>query len=49
MDKIRQLGKDLSLKKNIVLYITVFAIIAILLSTVTFALCNDTVNKIIRQ
>lgn len=46
MDKIRQLGKDLSLKKNIVLYITVFAIIAILLSTVTFALCNDTVNKI---
>ena len=46
MEKIRQLGKDLSLKKSIVLYITVFAIISILLSAVTSVLCNDTVNKI---
>ena len=46
MDKIKQLEKNLSLKKSIVLYITVFAIIAILLSAGTSALCNDTLNKI---
>ena len=46
MDKIKQLAKNLSLKKSIVLYIAVFAIIAILLSAVTSALCNNTVNRI---
>lgn len=46
MDKINQFEKNLSLKKSIILYITLFAIIAILLSAETTRICKNTITKI---
>lgn len=46
MDKVKHLGKNLSLRKSIVLYLTVFVLIAFALSIVTTALCNYTVQNI---
>lgn len=46
MDQIRRFGKNLSLKKSIALYITIFAIIAILLSMITAGICENQITKI---
>ena len=39
MDKIKSFWRDLSLRKSIILYISVFVILAIALSTITSVLC----------
>lgn len=39
MDKIKNFWRDLSLRKSIILYISVFVILAIALSTITSVLC----------
>lgn len=46
MGQIKGLFKDLSLKKSIVLYISLFAAIAIFFSAVTAMLCNDANRRI---
>lgn len=46
MDKIRRFGKNLSLRKSIVLYLTVFILIALSLSIATAALCDNTTQNI---
>lgn len=46
MDKVRRLRRDLSLKKSIILYISVFAVLAVALSAATSALCDYAVQKI---
>jgi len=46
MDKVKSLWHDLSLRKSIVLYISVFALLAIVLSEATAALCNHWERKI---
>lgn len=46
MDKIKKVCGNLSLRKSIILYISVFVILAILLSTATAALCNNATQMI---
>jgi len=46
MDKIKRLLRDLSLRKSIILYISVFAVLAVLLSAATSGLCYHAVQKI---
>jgi len=46
MDKIKCFWRDLSLRKSIILYISVFALLAIMLSEATAALCNYWERKI---
>lgn len=46
MDKVKRLWRDLSLKKSITICIFVFAVLAIVLSTATSALCDYAENKI---
>jgi len=46
MGQIKELISDLSLKKSIVLYISLFAAIAIFFSAVTAMLCNNAENRI---
>lgn len=46
MDKITDRLRDLSLRKSIVFYISVFAALALLLSMLTAGLCNRTVRMI---
>jgi signal transduction histidine kinase len=46
MDKVKRIGKNLSLRKSIVLYIAIFIFIALVLSIVTVALCDNTVQNI---
>lgn len=40
MDQVKEIWKDLSLRKSIAVYITVFAGLAILLSMITLSLCD---------
>lgn len=47
MDKIRSMARNLSLKKSIVLYITVFAIIAIILCMATSLICEKITENIL--
>lgn len=46
MDKIERPGRNLSLRKSLIFYIVVFAVIAIILSVVTFSICGSIANKI---
>jgi signal transduction histidine kinase len=46
MEKIKHLWRNLSLRKSIVLYVFVFIIIALILSTVTALLCNNAAENI---
>lgn len=46
MDKIECSGRDLSLRKSLVLYVIVFAVIAIILSAMTLSICDCATNKI---
>ena len=46
MDKINYFKWNLSLRKSLVLYMLFFVLLALLLSTVTFSICNSAVNKI---
>lgn len=46
MDKIRQLAKNVSLKKSFILYVSAFAIFALLLSVATAALSQQAVHTI---
>lgn len=46
MDKIKNFWRDLSLRKSIILYISVFAILAIALSTITSVLCYQAEQEI---
>ncbi len=46
MDKVKHLWRDLSLRKSIILFISVFAVLAIALSAATSALCDYAVKKI---
>lgn len=47
MDKIKHLARDLSLRKSLVLYVVSFASLALILSTMTFSLCNDAAETIL--
>lgn len=46
MDKIKDIWRDMSLRKSIILYIFVFAVLAVILSTATSALCYRVEKKI---
>ncbi|MCM1044786.1 MAG: HAMP domain-containing histidine kinase [Candidatus Gastranaerophilales bacterium] len=46
MDKIERPGQNLSLRKSLIFYIVVFAVIAIILSEVTFSICSGSADKI---
>ena len=46
MDKIKYPGRNLSLRKSLVLYVVVFVLIALTLSVLTFALCDNAVQQI---
>ncbi len=46
MDKIKVIWRDMSLRKSIILYISVFAALAVILSTATSALCYHAEKKI---
>lgn len=46
MDKIDYPGRNLSLRKSLMFYIIVFAVLAIILSVVTFSICGSAADKI---
>lgn len=46
MDKINRPGRDLSLRKSLIIYIIVFAALALLLSVMTFSICGCAADKI---
>lgn len=46
MDKVMHSGRDLSLRKSLVLYVVLFALIAIALCIVTGALCDNAMRTI---
>ena len=46
MDKIKRSGRDLSLRKSLMLYVIAYAIIALVLSVVTFSICDYATDKI---
>lgn len=46
MDKVKHPWQDLSLRKSLVSYVVIFAILALMLCAITFALCNNTVENI---
>ena len=46
MDKIKYPGRNLSLRKSLILYVVVFVLIALTLSVLTFALCDNAVQQI---
>lgn len=46
MDKIEYSGRNLSLRKSLMFYIIVFAVLAIILSVVTFSICGSIADKI---
>ena len=46
MGKVKNLWQNLSLRKSIVCYITVFALLGILLSAITAAFCNAEKERI---
>lgn len=46
MDKIRYVGRDLSLRKSLMLYVVIFVMLALTLSVMTESLCNSITNSI---
>ena len=46
MDKVRHLGRDLSLRKSLMLYVVIFVMLALALSVTTVSLCNSLANAI---
>ena len=46
MDKIERPGRNLSLRKSLIFYIIVFAVLALILSVVTFSVCGSATDKI---
>jgi len=46
MDKIKYPRRDLSLRKSLVSYVVIFAVLALMLCAITFALCNNVVETI---
>lgn len=46
MDKIERPGRNLSLRKSLIFYIIVFAVLALILSVVTFSICGSATDKI---
>ena len=46
MDKINRPGRDLSLRKSLIFYIIVFAVLALILSVMTFSVCGCAADKI---
>ncbi|MBD5494712.1 MAG: HAMP domain-containing histidine kinase [Lachnospiraceae bacterium] len=46
MDKVKLLFHNLSLRKSIIVYITIFAFISVILSTLTASFCNTEINHI---
>lgn len=46
MDKIKRPGRNLSLRKSLMLYIIIFTMIALALTAMTFSVCNYTALKI---
>ena len=46
MDKVKRSGRDLSLRKSLVLYVSVFAMLALFLSVITGFICNEVIDAI---
>lgn len=46
MGKVKYPGRNLSLRKSLVLYVVVFVLIALTLSVLTFALCDNAVRQL---
>lgn len=46
MDKIKRPGRDLSLRKSLIFYIISFAVLALILSVMTFSICGCATDKI---
>lgn len=46
MDKVRHLGRGLSLRKSLMLYVVIFVMLALILSVMTASLCNSMTNTI---
>lgn len=46
MDKINRPGRELSLKKSLMLYIIAFAVLAVILSVMTFSICGSAADEI---
>ncbi len=46
MGKIERPGRDLSLRKSLIFYIIVFAVLALILSVMTFSICGYVTDKI---
>lgn len=46
MDKIKHPGHDLSLRKSLVLYVLIFAVLAVVLSVETASLCSSIANAV---
>lgn len=46
MDKIKYSGRDLSLRKSLILYVVIFVILALVLSIITAFLCSSITNII---
>lgn len=46
MDKVRHMGRNLSLRKSLMLYVVIFVMLALILSVMTASLCNSMTNTI---
>ena len=46
MEKIKHYRLNLSLRKSLVLYVAVFAVLALILSIMTISICDNTVDTI---
>jgi len=46
MDKIKRPGRDLSLRKSLIFYVIVFAVLALIFSVMTFSICGCATDKI---
>jgi signal transduction histidine kinase len=46
VDKINRPGRDLSLRKSLIFYIIIFAVLALILSVMTFSICGYAVDNI---
>ena len=46
MEKVKNFGRNLSIRKSLVIYVAVFAILALVLSVSTASLCNEMIDAI---
>ncbi len=46
MDKINRPGRNLSLRKSLILYVIVFVLLALILSVITFEICGNVADRI---